>query len=48
MRVLKELWSFLKEHKSWWLVPGLIALLILGLLVWLANGPVLSPFLYGR
>jgi hypothetical protein len=42
---LGELWGFLKENKKWWLVPLLLALLLLGLLVMLA-GTGLAPFIY--
>ena len=42
---LGELWGFLKENKKWWLVPLLMALLLLGLLVMLA-GTGLAPFIY--
>ena len=42
---LGELWGFMKENKKWWLLPLLMALLVLGLLVMLA-GTGLAPFIY--
>lgn len=42
---LKDLWKFMKERKKWWLLPVVIALLILGLLLFTA-GPATAPFLY--
>jgi hypothetical protein len=42
-----ELWSFMRVRKKFWLAPILLALLLLGLLVIVANGAgVLSPFVY--
>lgn len=43
--LLAEFWLFLKTNKKWWLLPLLIALLLLGLLVILA-GTGLTPFIY--
>jgi len=40
-----ELWGFLKQNKKWWLLPLIMALLILGLLIVLA-GTGLAPFIY--
>jgi len=31
--ILGELWGFMKENKKWWLLPLLMALLVLGLLI---------------
>jgi len=39
------LWGFLKHNKKWWLLPLLLALLLLGLLVVL-SGTGLAPFIY--
>ena len=41
----RDLWGFLKENKKWWLLPLILALLILGLLVVL-SGTGLAPFIY--
>ena len=40
-----EFWAFLKENKKWWLVPILLALLLLGLLAVLSSSG-LGPFIY--
>jgi len=42
---LAELGEFLIESKKFWLVPLLVALLLLGLLVVL-SGPSVAPFIY--
>jgi hypothetical protein len=43
--VLAEFWLFLKYNKKWWLLPLLLALLLLGLLV-ILSGSGLAPFIY--
>jgi hypothetical protein len=42
---LAEFWEFLKHNKKWWLVPILVALLLLAALVVL-SGTALAPFIY--
>jgi hypothetical protein len=43
--LLQEFWEFLRHSKKWWLLPILLALLLLGLLVVL-SGTGLGPFIY--
>jgi len=43
--LLAEFWGFLRENKKWWLLPLLLALLLLGILVVL-SGTGLTPFIY--
>jgi len=42
---LQEFWIFLKENKKWWLLPILIAFLLMGALL-LAGGTGAAPFIY--
>jgi Family of unknown function (DUF5989) len=44
--ILKELWGFLKMRKSWWLVPIVAFLLILGLLIIFTESSAVAPFIY--
>jgi hypothetical protein len=46
MEFLKELWSFLRVRKKLWLAPIIIVMLIIGGLLILAQGSVVSPFIY--
>jgi hypothetical protein len=41
-----EFLEFLRREKKWWLVPLVAALLLIGLLVVIGSGSVLTPFLY--
>ena len=43
--LLADFWDFLKHNKKWWLLPLLLALLLLGLLVVL-SGTGLTPLIY--
>ena len=46
MEILKELWVFLRVRKKLWLAPIIIVLLLLGMLLILAQGSVVAPFIY--
>jgi hypothetical protein len=46
MSLIGELWEFVKTRKKFWLVPILVVMLLFGLLLILAPGSALAPFLY--
>jgi hypothetical protein len=47
MGIIGELMRFLWIRKLWWLIPMIVALLIVGVLIILgAVAPALSPFIY--
>ena len=46
MELIKELLQFLKFRKKLWLMPIIIVMLIIGGLLILAQGSVVSPFIY--
>jgi hypothetical protein len=41
----REFWALLRENKKWWLTPIVVAILLLGVLSWLAGSSV-APFIY--
>lgn len=43
--LLREFWWFICENKAWWLVPLLLALALIGAVVWL-SGTAIAPFIY--
>ncbi len=43
-RLLRELFSFARENKAWWIVPVVIALLLVALLI--VSVSTISPFIY--
>jgi Family of unknown function (DUF5989) len=44
--ITRELWSYLKVRKKWWLLPIILVLLLVGALLVFAQGSVLAPFIY--
>lgn len=42
----KDLFSFLKKRKKFWLLPIIIVLLLLGTLLVLSQGSAVAPFIY--
>lgn len=44
--ILGELWQFLKVRKKWWLGPIIVILVLFSLLIVLAEGSALAPFIY--
>jgi hypothetical protein len=44
--LLKELFSYMRARKKWWLLPVLIVLLVFGGLLILAQGSAIGPFIY--
>jgi len=44
--IFRELWSFMKVRKKWWLLPILVVLIMVSALLVLAKGSVLAPFIY--
>ncbi|MCC7383557.1 MAG: hypothetical protein IT384_17085 [Deltaproteobacteria bacterium] len=43
---LRELWTFLKVRKKFWLAPIILMMLVLGALLVLAQGSAIAPFIY--
>ena len=46
MKLLAEIFLFLRYRKKLWLAPIIAVLLILGGLLILAQGSVIAPFIY--
>lgn len=46
MSILNELWAFMKVRKKFWLLPVISIMLLLGVLIVLAQGSVVAPFIY--
>jgi hypothetical protein len=43
---LKDLWGFLRQRKKFWLLPLIATLLVFGVLIVLASGSAIAPFIY--
>jgi hypothetical protein len=46
LQLLGEFWQFLKVRKKFWLAPILVILLLLSLVIVMAQGSALAPFIY--
>jgi hypothetical protein len=46
MEFLKDLWDFMKERKKFWLAPIILVMLLLGVLIVVAQGSAVAPFIY--
>ena len=46
MSMIKELWAFLRARKKFWLWPIFIMMALLGVLIVLALGSAVAPFIY--
>ncbi len=44
--LLHDLWDFMKERKKFWLAPIILLLLLLGGILFLAEGSAVAPFIY--
>lgn len=45
-RVFSELWQFMRENKKFWLAPIVVILLLVGVLLVVAKGSAIAPFIY--
>ncbi|HPG33990.1 MAG: DUF5989 family protein [Lentimicrobium sp.] len=46
MEFIKDLWSFLRVRKKFWLLPVILVLLLFGVLIVLTSGSAIAPFIY--
>lgn len=46
MSFLKELWRYMRARKKYWLIPILLVMVVLGVLIVLAQGSAVAPFIY--
>jgi hypothetical protein len=46
MDFLSDLWGFMRERKKFWLAPIILVMLLLGVLIVVAQGSAVAPFIY--
>jgi hypothetical protein len=46
MAFIIELWAFLRTRKKYWLWPIVVMMAVLGVLIVLAQGSAVAPFIY--
>ena len=43
---LQDLWGFMRERKKFWLAPIIMVMVLLGVLIVVAQGSAVAPFIY--
>ena len=43
---VKELWSFVKARRKFWMIPILIIMALFGALIVFSQGSAVAPFIY--
>ncbi|HWA38243.1 MAG TPA: DUF5989 family protein [Burkholderiales bacterium] len=46
MSMIRELWAFMRARKKYWLWPIFAMMALLGVLIVLAQGSAVAPFIY--
>ena len=46
LELMKDRWGFMRVRKKFWMAPILVVMLMLGLLIVLAQGSAVAPFIY--
>ena len=46
LAIIRQFFSFLTQNGKWWLMPIVLLLLVLGVLLVVAKGSALAPFIY--
>ena len=46
LEFVKDLWSFMRERRKFWMAPLIVVMLLLGALIVFAQGSTLAPFIY--
>jgi hypothetical protein len=46
MEMIKEMWAFMRARKKYWLWPIFVMMALLGVLIVLAQGSAVAPFIY--
>ena len=46
LEFLQDLWAFMRERKKFWMAPIIIVLVLMGVLIVLAEGSAVAPWIY--
>ena len=46
LSLVRELWSFMRVRKKYWMLPILVTMLLFGGLIVLSQGSAVAPFIY--
>lgn len=46
IELMKDIWGFMRTRRKMWLAPVIFIMLMLGVLIVLAEGSAVAPFIY--
>jgi hypothetical protein len=46
LTLLRELFTFLRQEKKWWLIPLCVTLVLMTILIVVAESSAIAPFVY--
>ena len=46
LELMQDLWAFMRERKKFWLAPIVVVMVLLGGLLFIAQGSAVAPFIY--
>ncbi len=46
LSLVRELWSFMRVRKKYWMLPILVMMMLFGSLIALTQGSAVAPFIY--
>jgi hypothetical protein len=46
MNLLVEIWRYMRARRKFWLLPIFVVMILLGVLLVLAKGSAVAPFIY--
>lgn len=46
LTLVRELWSFMRVRKKYWMLPIVVMMLLFGGLIVLTQGSAIAPFIY--
>lgn len=46
MDFIRDLYSFMRERKKWWLTPIILLLIFVGVLIVIGGSSAVAPFIY--
>jgi hypothetical protein len=46
MSLVRELWSYMRTRKKFWLLPIIVMLVLFGVLIVMTKGSAIAPFIY--
>lgn len=44
--LVRELWTFMKQRKLYWIAPLVVVMVLLGLMILLTESAPVAPFIY--